>query len=304
MEGTPKSLFYPEKLLRRNYFYFHCSLAFFVIISSFLYGLVHGLSKRGEFAQASLAEPVLPLAQAINGPEKRLLPSGVLVLPVGKNASINGRRSAMLTFVSERQVKDLLSEQVAKWESQGMLAFGAGSRRRGVAMSLDKASGIRQVMNVWQVKQKLQASISNGMPVQGVLSIADNGLREQASETEKIGLLPGVPPYPGGKTGVVFSSQEGAQRSYSVMYRNPGGLKENLAFYRQELGKDGWHETAEAPYSPGVFSELGSLSFERGKEELVMLFSPVMISQKTKHSQGRQTQVFVTLGPKWDILPR
>jgi hypothetical protein len=293
-----------ERKLRRNHLMFHAVVGLFVVVCSFVYGLVYGLSKHAPSAQASFpmfAQGALGEGANYVPATREDLPHGIYVMPVGKDVAIAGKQAALLSFVSKRGVKNILTEQVKKWEAQGMIALGAGTTARGVALAIDKSSGERFVINVWKVPPSLKKLAANGMPVQGIISKTTGGLFPELGESEKEGLVPGVPLYPGGKPGAVFSSQEGAVRSYSSMYRNAGPVEETVSFYRRELPLTGW-SVREGAIMPRGSSNVGHLTFEREEEELTLLFVPVEPKVGLRKSETMETMTFVLLGPRQERI--
>ena len=213
------------------------------------------------------------------------------MLPLGRDTAVNGKQTLALAFTSRRQVKSILQEQVRLWEEKGLLAFGTGTSARGVAMALDRASSLRYLINAWNVPPSLRRA-AGGSKVQGIFSVSSGAERLDTTADEKQGIVPGVPVYPGGKPGAVFSSQDGAQKTYSATYRNPVTVQESVAFYRQELSAKGWQER-DGGLSPRDDFAVGHLTFERDEEEVVLLFSPLRLTNDA------ETLTFVTLGSKW-----
>jgi hypothetical protein len=289
-----------EKKLRRNHLLFHAAVGLFVIVCSFVYGLISGLSKHSPSAQASFpmfAEGALGEGANYVPATSEDLPHGIYVMPVGKDVAIAGKQAALLSFVSKRGVKSILTEQVKKWEAQGLIAMGTGTAARGVALAMNKNSGERFVINAWKVPSSLRKLAAEGMPVQGIIAKTTGGSFPELDNSEKEGLVPGVPLYPGGKPGSVFSSQDGAVRSYSSMYRNPGPVEESVSFYRRELPLTGWSAREGAIVPHGSYN-VGHLTFEREEEELTLLFVPVEPKEGLRRSESLETMTFVLLGPR------
>ena len=298
-----------ELLLRRNYLLFHFTIGFFVLICSFAYGFVHALSSRTQLAQALFNQQTAAYSGGAFEPASgAALAEGIFVLPVGKNTNLSGHRANVLSFVSKREVKSLLSEQVNKWQSRGLFALGVGSARRGIALAVDKMTGRRQIMSISLLPEALRRTVSQDMLVQGMLAVVEGQALESLSESEKKGLVPDVPLYPGGKSGGVFSTEEGIFRSYSGMYYNPAGIKENMEFYRQALRQKDWQESAgeffprikDAGIKDTQIKDIAAnLSFVRDEAELTLLFSA--FQAKGGSSSKEKTLVLVNISPRQKI---
>lgn len=259
-------------------------LAFFVLIVSFFYGISIGLSRRAPKAYAALQIPLDPPRL-----EHIVPPPGLRLIPAGNDIAINGSAAEMANFVSDRNVKDIVSEQVAIWQARGYVAFGATSQKRGVAFARDAKTGDRFSIVAFFMPPMLREKMSLGQAVQGSLTaMSGRGYNKDAK-----GVIPDVPLPPGGSSGPVFSARDPGGRSFTAIYNNPGDIDTNIDFYRSTLRESGWEEIA-AHEGEEYSQPIGSLTFRRGKEEVSFLLS----SQAQARAQApRRTLAFVSQGP-------
>ncbi len=275
--------------LKRSQLMFYACFGVIVVILSFLYGISYG-------ARSKVAVAGLPMPQLIaddgfaQSPD---LPGGTRTVSLGDDVEINGQASDVTMFVSERPPTEIIPEQLAIWERKGIRAHGRSGRSRGVAIGIEKKSGKRFVFSVWSIPPQIRGQVSYGRPFQGVLAVSAEKGSLPADPDEASGLVPGVPLYPGGNAGAVFSSVGAGGRSYSSIYNNPGTLSENLEFYRLTLGSGGWNET-QSSLDDDPEKGVASLILERGENELILLFT--LAKSKTSDSQMR-TGVSVSMGP-------
>lgn len=282
---------------RKQSIFFYAVLGLFVILSSFFYGLVHGLGKNATRAEAALSPDAADesLGNAYAAALDSDLADGLLVMPIGKDVAINGRKAEVLSFITNRSVKEILAEQVKKWEDEGLIAFGTGTPQRGVAMAADRAAKERYVINAWEVAPELRGAAAHGYAVQGIIARATGGRQVDGETEETRGLVPGIPLYPGGKSGAVFKSREGSIPSFSSLYRSPANLEDTLDFYRDELGNAGW-VMRDAALIQRAAAPVGHLIMERGDEELTLLFSAAPAASSTSN-RALPTLISVNLGP-------
>ena len=259
-----------------------------VVVFSFAYGLSVGLKRPRQWAHARAESWETPLDQSTETAllNELGLPAGTEVSRLGRNAMVNNRPATIDSFLSETAPKRILQEQKQFWEAAGFKTVSTQGQHRGVMVGFDPSSQRKLSLSVWTVPNQLRALVSEGKPVQGMLSVV---------EAEKIGaaqdgqLIPEVPLIPGGKGGAVFRSDDILGESYSSVYSNPGNIEQNLEFYRRELRSGGWSEngglvgTAE--------QQVGHLTFHRESEEIVLLFSP-------KRGETEETVVAVFRGPQ------
>lgn len=289
---------------RRLRFRLHCYAALFVIVVSFLYGFSAGMREKvaeaspdrnafgGELLNASMN---LSTEASEDDPlvlEKLNVPEGVVPASFGRDAMINGKKAAMLSFFTNRSIDHLLAEQQGKWRAQGFKVFGGSRGKRGVLIAFDPTRGERYSMSAMLVPPQIRNLVSQGYKVQGVLSYAETALANVQHVDESVGLVPGVPLLSGGKGGAVFSAEEQQGRSYSGVYTVPGSVSESITAYRDALLLDSWRETANV-FEGDVHSKAGSLSFRRGSEELTLLFA----ARPRFFSGATQTVVTVVLRP-------
>jgi hypothetical protein len=164
-------------------------------------------------------------------------------------------------------------------------------------------TGERFIITAWKVPPTLRKIVSGGMPVQGIISRALGDLDKQDSELgPAAGIVPDVPLMPDGEASVVFSSGVGPQTSFTGVYRNPGSVEDSLHFYRRTLGALGWKEIARGVFENASFENGGELGahvkFELGREEVTMLFTPLLLQEKAAQGEGPATVVFVARSPK------
>lgn len=271
---------------------FHLLIGLSVVVISFGYGLASGLNRKISKAQATLSYETAPVQLS----DKLTLPDGVRVVPLGDEVAINGKPMDVATFISSRGVVELLDEQVKLWERQGLYAAGAASRLRGVAFAVNQATGERFSAVAWVIPPPYRKIISQGEPVEGFVSYANNAAHPAAASVDEAsGLIPGVPLAPGGKSGAVLSSRDPGGRSYTGVYSNPGTVQMNVDYYRSVFSADGWRET------PSVVGDArgersAALTFVRNKQEAVLLLSAADGGSSGSDGSQFRTSLTITLG--------
>lgn len=267
-----------------------------VVFLSFAYGISVGLKKPRHWAYARpdvWESPLDEEAQAALIAEIGL-PAGVSISRTGHHASINDRPATIVNFTTDIPAERILREQIQFWEASGFKVMSKEGNHRGLLIGFDPVSHRKLQMSVWSVPLALRDTLSQGKPVQGSLSLLSDEKEHLGVESDRV---PEVPIIPGGKGGAVFRSEEPQGPSYSSVYSNPGSIRDNVDFYRRELGSDGWRE--RSVLIGGVDAKAGHLTFQRGTEELVLLFSP-----KTATQGEEKTVVAVFRGPKLEIQKR
>lgn len=254
---------------------FHIGIGVFVVVMSFAYGLSAGLAKRNGKAFALPERGVFAPSDFDAGdsrPARLKVPDGVIVIPLGRDITINDQAAEMISFVTERPAKELVEEQMDKWRTSGLTVVGKATNRRGFAIAFQQNGGERYSFSAWSVPPVFRSQMSQGKPVQGMMSVVDG----RASGVRTDGTVPEVPLKPGGKGGAVFSSLDGNGRTFSGVYTLPGSVLENIHYYRAELADSGWQELVSDYSQPqGAKFNVGNMIFRKDGEELVLLFSPV-----------------------------
>ena len=250
--------------------WFYLAVGTFVTVSSFLYGLSAGINKRIAEATGVSSHYTMRLT-GYPSDKEILLPTEVYPSALGKEVQINGRAGAIEVFVTNRDVRSLLSEQISLWESQGYTAAGKTDRERGVALARDATSGKRFWATAWVVPATLRESVSQGFAVQGIsAAFPDNEFVNRSSLSAE-GEVPGVPLRQGGRSGALFSALDPGGRSYTGSYTLPRDVADNIAYYRSVLEGEGWQLIA------GVYDvsrpDIGALTMTRDGEELSLLFA-------------------------------
>lgn len=303
-EGVLEDTLSCERVLKRNHLLFNSALGVFVVLCSFTYGLVVGFGKQAVPAHASL-----DIVPTWDGVSENLsvggvaLPKGLLTSSLGNNASVNGSNTEVISFVSARPVQAVLAEQVENWERAGYKAFGAGNRKKGVALATDPATERRFIITAWRVPPTIRKKVTKGMPVQGMVSSSNGEVRADVEFGENEGHIPGIPLIPGGVAGAVFSSVErSGGRSFTGTYKNPGTVADSIAFYRSVFSEDGWREISAANYSESM-SQGGHLTFRKKGQEVVFLFSPVGTLGGDRPEGQEKTLALINRGPGTNEIP-
>ena len=142
----------------RHRLIFHSSIVAFILLSSFLYGLVKGSQKHAFASRASVQD----LSESTETSTPLALPSGVVPVPMGDDTRINGRNVLMTAFFSERDITELSREQLETWRNLGMQVIEKITERRGVVVAIDQNTGEKFRLVVWQVPPPLRKDVSNG----------------------------------------------------------------------------------------------------------------------------------------------
>ena len=260
-----------DKLSDRARILFSVAICTFVIVISFFYGFAKGLGKNVTPAQASATLGV-SFDEAARLPEGITLPLGTTVLPIGKNVRINDRDVEIVSFVSERSVREISRDQLARWSRKNLQFVHRITERRAVLLGTDRVSGQKYSFMVWMVPPTLRRFVSQGHPVQGTLAVSARDAHGAHSEMPFEGEVPGVPVMPGGSGGAVFSSDDIGGRSHTGVYTNPGTVEDSVTFYRTLLSEAGWQEVSSRNDLPfeGAHAQQ---RFTRGAQEITLLYA-------------------------------
>jgi len=276
---------------RRGFFVLFCA---FVLVVSFFYGLVAGLTKQQQTAYAGLASLGVPSSET-ELPQRVRLPEGTEAVLVGEQTVLNNKAADVVSFFSNRPVKELVEEQIGIWQEMELTLSEKSSSRNAVIVGINRSTGERYSFSAWLVPPALRSAVSFGYAVQGMYAVADGSSVGGASAGE--GEIPGIPIMPGGQGGAVFSSLEGTSRDFSGAYTNPASVPESMSYYRGALSKDGWRETAGKSGYEGE-EGYGYLDFTRQGEEISLLFHEV----PRDLSEENKTVVTVIRKPRKNVL--
>lgn len=280
--------------------WFNIFLGFFVIVCSFTYGLVHGLSKQATEASAARSPldlyPALSVSDEVNWPKQFPMPGGIQVVPMGDRIAINGRRAHVVSFFTNRSVRDVMSEQMDLWLESGLKAFAAKGKARGTAIAFDPLTKRRLTMTAWLVPPHLREKIAAGHSVQGIVAIHHGTEEVMAEPEESFGEIPGVPVMEGSQKGAVFSSTDRGGRSYTAVYTNPGPVSQSIAFYTETMQSLGWDLRTPVHLSP----KIRTATFLRGQDEATLLFAPVL---GNGDGEEEETVVTVIVAPRFEHIP-
>ena len=283
-----------NKRLLPGSLWFHAAVGAFVIVSSFVYGLVHGLSKQAELANAARSPeqmyPALSSGSPTNWPLDYPLPRGIKVVPMGDRIAINGKSADIVSFTTDKSVRRIVGEQMDLWTDAGLKAIAAKGPARATAIAFDTLSGKKLTMTAWLVPQKLRGQISSGHPVQGIVAIHHGVYEGMADPEETDGEIPGVPVMDGSDKGAVFSSLDRGGRSYTAVYTNPGSVRENLLYYADAMAALGWTLKTPINLSP----KIRTAKFHREQQEASLLFAP---AGNSEDYDDVQTVVTVIVAP-------
>ena len=269
------------KMRSRMVWQFNIFVGLFILVCSFVYGLSKGVTDvKPAFASLSHFggdEPISKEALAF-------LPRGVKAKPMGHNMKVNGKASEMISFQTNRKVKDLLSEATKIWEYIGLEVAGMATGKRGLIVATTPNQGLKISMNAWLVPGKFRRQVNEGYRVQGSLTISPT-VEADGTMAERSGLVPGIPTLPGGRGGAVVSSDDPAGRSYSGTYTNPGTVEQSFEYYAGLMPQSGW------VYDEGIVQpDYGYLRFVKGNKEISFLISP------SQSSDTEESISIVTLG--------
>lgn len=231
-----------------------------VVVLSFAYGLKEGLSP-----QAATAFQFHPTRD-----NSIYTPSGVVLRPAGDEVRIDGRPARVFSFLTNKDLTELVENQLRAWRLRGLVTMGGASGKRGFGVAFDRESGDRFAITAHAVPEQLRATLSEGYAVQGSISQISNRFAVQ-DEAEKI--VPNVPMPPGGKAGSMFSALDAGGRSYTASYVSPLPIDDVVAFYRAELPSRGWSEAETHLQGLQESQAFASLGFVNGRQELTLLFT-------------------------------
>lgn len=285
-----------ESPLARNRKLFAILCGTCVVLGSFIYGLSLGFSKQLQPANAALGKQQNGSVFGELGdlpPQLTNLPDGIKIIPMGNDVTINGKAVALTSFVTSRNIKGLMQEQVSKWEALGFITFGATTEKKGIAVAFNKETGERWLISAQLIPAPLRAAVSYGYAVQGKIAMAAAVGGEVERPDERTGVIPGVPLMPGGQGGAVWSSEEAEGRGYSGVYTNPGTVLENVEYYAETLVQSGW-DLQDKQLNANVKKPFAQLSFRRDREELVLFVVP---AEGPKDISKGKTVVTVALSP-------
>lgn len=275
--------------LQLKRWWFQIGIFSFVVVTSFTYGVVRGLKTPPANAFASFSPDTTGAVVAL--PTRlRVLP-GTKAIPIGEDTAINGQAAENIFFVSARDVRSLIRDQVMIWKRDGMESVGQATDRRGVALAINKATGERFVATAWVVPPASRHLMSNGYPVQGIIAVSDSAGGEALRPEEESGQVPGVPIMSGGKGGAVISSKAPGGRSTNSIYTNPGSVEANADYYFTHLTGNGWKLT-EGDTTADAQQRVGFATYRKAREEIVLL-----LSEKPDSEDGLQTVVSVIRRP-------
>lgn len=254
-----------DRSSRRARMAFQLILTGFVLVCSFVYGLVSGVNKQGQDARAALDYPRTPALRFLE------VPRNVMVIPIGREVEIDGNPAEMVTFVTNEDVKSLTGMQVKRWQQRGFVTVGASSGKRGVAFAKDPKSGAKYSLLVALVPPEVRNRISQGFSAQGTMTViyGEDGSKCGGGQCE----VPGIPVLSGGTAGAVFSSLDPGGRGYSGIYSVPGTVDDAKVAYKELLVSNGWKSISSFA-GTGADLDLGALRVVRNTEEADLLFAP------------------------------
>lgn len=281
-----------------------------IVLISFSYGLMKGMSRRGAVARASFAgAPELQIDNVI----QRELPPGARLVPLGSDVTINGRDAHIAMFNTDSSPSQVINYLSSRWKRLGYRVGDRGGPVRAVAVAVDTDSGRRFAVSAWSVPKPLRRDSDNS-PVQGILSVSlgfqelrDRPIDDSSAE------VPGIPPMPGGQVGSLFSSRDPGGRSYTGVYTNPFTVEDSISYYRKTLLDGGWSEKlGQLDGTP--LGGIDSLVFQRGGREAILIFTPapkvsVEARSDERASSERRSPAFddsrtvatITVGPDLTI---
>lgn len=262
-----------DLLLRKGRRGFFIVFVLSVITLSFAYGLSIGFSRHSWSAQAKLA--AVPYKGDLSDSslfDKGMMAAGLELYSVGNDVEINGHLADVFSFNSVRDVKSLLGEQESLWKDRGFETAGTVTGKRGSVVAYDPVTNARYSAVAWKVQPQFRETVSEGYPVSGVISaIADESrVLTDGLDEAKSGLVPGVPMYPDGKSGAVFSSRDPGGRSYTGVYTLPASAGDVMDYYLSNLQVAGWTAVEQRAFQAGS-KDAGHLVFEKGQEAIFLV---------------------------------
>jgi hypothetical protein len=222
---------------------FHLVFVAAVLIVSFFYGLAAGLRTSAVAVFAPDSGPGQALER--HSLLRDMTPDGVIIGEVGDHLTVNGRETDMFSFVSNRNLEDLMRDQVTRWEGQGLYAGGVVANQRGTAFAIDLESGMRFSFTAWSVPEDRRNDLSSGFPVQGVAG--QLGGVELKGDKNEINSVPGIPQPFGVKIGTIVGSDDFEGHSYTGTYTSAGNIEKTMRFYSDSLIRQGWRQTESKP---------------------------------------------------------
>ncbi len=302
---TTLSLDSPQKDLKPlSSVWLHVTVGLFVIVCSFIYGLVHGLSKNASEAVAARSPqdmyPSVGVSGPVDWPLDYPLPSGIRVVPMGNRIAVNGKSADIVSFFTSKSVASVVDDQMDLWHERGLKSIAAKGPTRATAISFDTLTQRKLTMTAWEVPKHLRAKISGGQPVQGVVAIHHGTLEDMAEPEETAGEIPGVPVMDGSDKGAVFSSLDRGGRSYTAVYTNPGTLRDNVLYYAEAMTALGWELKTPIQMSPKIRTE----TFHRGGQEASLLFAPTDVGSSDDEAQTLVTVIVAPLSNSYRGGPR
>ena len=285
----------------RSYGLYQAILVVFVLVVSFLYGLVKGLHPELTLASAFSLAPFDEVTESdlVQYQPRRIAAArGLEFTPLGRNVRLNGKDAEMLFFQSHRDVEDIVDEQVQIWESRGLVTSGKTGPQKGVGVATNTRSGERYLITAWTVPEGERAEISQGRQTQGVLSVATSALTALANPDGVLGIVPGVPLMPGATAGALFSSEESDGRSYTSAYTAHVDVATAAEFYRTTLQSGGWKLLTP---EESILENHTMLQFIRNEELITLLFSGIVDEVKSRSSY--ETLITVTRAPRGALAP-
>ena len=277
----------------------------FIILSSFVYGLVRGLDKRQAHALApstALGSSTQDFQSGDSSSESNLKlitpPEGVSFVPLGSEVTINNHPAELISFVSERAPRELCEQQAASWRERGLTVISRITDRRGVVFARSQLSAERYSFTAWSVPVKFRAVLGLDKPTQGMISVVDSSSTAAVSSNEAAGTVPDVPLMAEGKPGAVVRSIDRGKQTFSGVYTIPRDLTEVFDYYRARMAENGWEETFSDLANERAV-EFGSVVVTRQGEEITLLLS-AKGSEKGGLSDSQEqpaTVVAITRGP-------
>ena len=260
-----------------------------VVVLSFAFGLMRGLSKHAPVAEASMfgfggAEPVLLNVY---------VPGGVKVVPVGRDVHINGAPGETVSFVTNRDVIPVLEEVVQAWKARGLKTFGVSTKGRGTAMAINPKTRERYTAVAYLVAPQLRRIVSGGNQTQGILTYLAPGAVGAELPPDSV---PEIPVIPGAKSGGVFRAQDPGGASVSAFYTVRLDIESAQRLYRTTLLDAGWTERQQDSGSEDA-AEHGSFRFVKGDREAIVLLSEPNASPESTMNVGQkeETVAFVVV---------
>jgi hypothetical protein len=202
---------------------------------------------------------------------------GVAEYPMGTRMRVGGEDMKMAYFVT-RDTPLRVGEFYARfWEGRGLRVSQEIGPNGGSVGTVDPAAG---AMSVSLVRR---GGMTYAFPslVSRPARLLDAGDLTDGGE---------LPAFPGSDGAIRFAADDDGRGSEVLSYGNWGGLRDNLDFYRREMGRKGWRESGST--APEQARGGQTLRFTRRGERVDVAISPV------DQQQGR-VRVLVTRIRGW-----